>query len=430
MVLNSNGIFNRATDAKTKYGQAKARETLELLLSEAQMQKFESGLTEEELDNKIAEIGGELLPKEKPNKNLQNVIVDGYIFEIDRSVPRIVDYIGQADGVVITAMIMGNNGWVKPEETISVSGVIKTYSGGTITSSNATVIKGNTTITGFPTTGGNYTIANISEDTNIKITATDSNGKTAEKTINVVIKRDGTAPTVETLTAEAEGLKIKFNATGHDRDASGQEGSGIHHFNYIISSKQDTTLEGIPVDKRTGTFKQGQIVEIETTPTRDREETTYTIKVTATDNCNNTTLDENSKTKEITVIDGLTIAQAKELVNVDTLPQYMGKRIIDYKPTGDPNGKYRIFYFDGEESYFGEANKLYLKRQVDGNVRADGITSAEVSQRGIQMMERMNPLWKQNNLSQSENVRPNMLAGVSWLADTDNWSEYAIPRNL
>ena len=53
MVFNQDGLFNRAEQATDKYGQAKARETLELLLGEAEMRKYESGLTEEELNEEI-----------------------------------------------------------------------------------------------------------------------------------------------------------------------------------------------------------------------------------------------------------------------------------------------------------------------------------------------------------------------------------------
>ena len=56
MVLSQDGIFSRAEQATDKYGQAKARETLEMLLGEAQMQKYEKGITEEQLDRKIQEI--------------------------------------------------------------------------------------------------------------------------------------------------------------------------------------------------------------------------------------------------------------------------------------------------------------------------------------------------------------------------------------
>ena len=56
MVFSQDGIFNRAEQGADKYGQAKARETLEMLLGEAQMQKYEIGLTEEELTHKINSI--------------------------------------------------------------------------------------------------------------------------------------------------------------------------------------------------------------------------------------------------------------------------------------------------------------------------------------------------------------------------------------
>ena len=55
-VFSQDGIFSRAEQATDKYGQAKARETLEMLLGEAQMQKYEKGITEEQLDRKIQEI--------------------------------------------------------------------------------------------------------------------------------------------------------------------------------------------------------------------------------------------------------------------------------------------------------------------------------------------------------------------------------------
>ena len=53
MVLSQDGIFTRAEQGADKYGQAKAREVLELCLGEAQMQKYESGLTDEQLTEKI-----------------------------------------------------------------------------------------------------------------------------------------------------------------------------------------------------------------------------------------------------------------------------------------------------------------------------------------------------------------------------------------
>jgi len=271
-VMGDNSIFKKAQEAKEQMAIAKAREKLELVLNGALMQKYSEGLTDEQLTDKINEIGEEL-PKEKPEyPELQNVIVDGYMFEIDRSVPKIVDYIGPADGVIITANISGNNGWLKPgEASVMVTGKIKTYSGGTIVSATAT--SNGTSIADFSINGEEYTITNITEDTTIVITAKDSNNKEATKTIPVTIKIDNIPPTVDSVTAMADELKIKFSATGHDNE------SGLKHFSYTISPK-----EGLPEDKATGTFMQGQEVEITSTT-----ETAYTIEVKAIDNCDNIT---------------------------------------------------------------------------------------------------------------------------------------------
>ena len=228
MVFSQDGIFNRAEQATDKYGQAKARETLEMLLGEAQMQKYEIGLTDEELTDKINSIGEDI--KEGTDSRISQAIVDGYIFEVDRTVPKILDYIGPADGVIITASVSGNNGWLKPEEAnVSITGRIITYSGGNITTVSAT--KDGTAITGFSIGGdGSYSITNITTDTTIVISAQDSNGKSNSKTIPITIRIDNIPPVVDSVTAEAAGLKIKFSATGHDNE------SGLKQINYLIKS--------------------------------------------------------------------------------------------------------------------------------------------------------------------------------------------------
>ena len=225
------------------------------------------------------------------------------------------------------------------------------------------------------------------------------------------------------MTAEAEGLKIKFSATGHDRDALGQEGSGIHHFNYTISSTQDTLLEGIPEDKRTGIFTQEQIVEIMTTPTGNREETTYSIKVTATDNTDNVSA---NKTTNVNVIYGITIAQAKELVNENTLKDYIGIRIIDYNPKA--GGIWRVFYYDAD-NYFGYGNKtLYFKRDVNKTEKKIAIQNMyenySSSQEGIEIMKRMNPMYRDDE-DQRVSKEIESKNSCFWLCDPQNWEDYA-----
>ena len=278
MVLSQDGIFNRAEQGADKYGQAKAREVLELCLGEAQMQKYESGLTDEQLTEKINSIGEEI--KEGTNPNISQAIVDGYIFEVDRTVPKILDYIGPADGVIITATVTQNGDWQNPIAT--VTGVIKTYSGGTITTVSAT--KGGAKITGFSIDEeGKYTISDVTEDTTIEIKAKDSNNKDNSKTVPITIKIDVTPPTIEEVKATVEQMKIKITAIGHDKNASNQEESGIDYYSYEIVLTEDATLAGIPVSQRTGRFKEEETVTIEAT-----KEATYTIKVTATDKCGNT----------------------------------------------------------------------------------------------------------------------------------------------
>ena len=101
------------------------------------MIKYGEGLTDEKLDQKLGEVG-ELLPKENETTNIQQVIVGGYIFEIDRSVPKIIKYIGKAEGVIITSTISGGSGWVKPGGKATLTGTIKSYSGARITKVSAT----------------------------------------------------------------------------------------------------------------------------------------------------------------------------------------------------------------------------------------------------------------------------------------------------
>ena len=95
--------------------------------------------------------------------------------------PKILDYIGPADGVIITASVSGNNGWLNPSEAnVSVTGRIVTYSGGNITIVSAT--KDGAEITGFSIDAdGRYSITNITTDTTIVINAQDSNGKSNTK---------------------------------------------------------------------------------------------------------------------------------------------------------------------------------------------------------------------------------------------------------
>ncbi len=98
-VFGERGIFTKAEQATDKYEQEKAREALELRLSEIRMRKYESGLTEEQLEEELSKIGT-LLPKEDENSDKQQVIVDGYIFEINKGTLKVEEELGKIDKLV------------------------------------------------------------------------------------------------------------------------------------------------------------------------------------------------------------------------------------------------------------------------------------------------------------------------------------------
>lgn len=307
-VVGNQGIFKKAEQASEIYNRGKAREKLELTLTDAQVVKYTEGLTDEQLTDRINEIGEEI--EERENPDVSQAIVDGYIFSIDRTVPKILDYIGPADGIIITARVDYIYDWVNP--SASISGTIKTYSkGATIISSIATTETGKE-LSEFVKNGESYTISNITEDTTITINAEDSSGKRNSKAIEVKIIRDKTGPIITSFKAKAEGLKITIEAKAEDNE------SGLSEMTYEISPA--TGLE-----KSSGKIIEGQPVIVTST-----DERKYQVIITAKDIAGNST-----KSEAITVetIDGLTIAEVREKVTSNSaLQKYIGTKVIDYKP--------------------------------------------------------------------------------------------------
>lgn len=398
MAFNSNGILVKAESATRDYGKAKAHETLELALSDAQIQQYNEGLTDEQLNQKIIEIEGELLPKENEDSNHQQVIVDGYIFEIDRDTLKIIDCVGEADGIIITAMVSNNDtdGWVSAAASkANITGRIKTYSGGTITATNARI--GSTTIPFSIDSTGKYVIDNIKESGTYTIYAEDSKGKNKTKEIEVTVKIDKTAPTFSNVMAEAVREKIKISATATDSE------SGINRINYSV--KPST------VSPASGTLESGKEIELTST-----EATTYTITFTAIDNAQN----RETQTATVTTTNGMGIGELKEKVtSYETLKTYIGTK-VDYQPSGDTTGVYRLFYYDAD-NYFGDGvGTIYLKRDCDDNLKRSLQTT--VSDAGIAQMKKMNPLWAAS--SNADSVDLDNEKAVSWMCDSARWTNY------
>ena len=92
-VLGDNSVFKQATQAKEETAIAKAREKLEIVLTSAQIPKK---LDKEYNENEY--LDAYILEKIKDAEIVEDIaIVDGYAFELDRSVPRIGKYVGTKD---------------------------------------------------------------------------------------------------------------------------------------------------------------------------------------------------------------------------------------------------------------------------------------------------------------------------------------------
>lgn len=400
-VMGDNSIFKQAQNAKTQTEKAKAKERLETVFSSLHIEKYGQKLNIEDLDRRITEeinkMDGEEIGDDK-----KEVIVDGYRFQIDRTVPKIEEELGEADGIVITANVNGSDIWFKEGATIdvTVTGKIKTYSGGEITTLSAT--KGGEAISGFEIDNdGKYTISNITESTTIVINAEDSNHKTNTRTIPITIKIDSVLPTVDTVTASAKKMEITFSATGTDKE------SRIKQFNYSI-----TPEDGFEAGEDKGTFKQGETVTILT-----KKETTYTISIIAEDYAGNKS---EAKEKQVTTTDGLTVEEAKQLVtSMSAFKENIGKKVA-YK-SGET---WQIFYYD-EDGDFGPENTLYLKKQSaypSDDERGPLTLSSKNAEDdpAVLMMKRMNPQWSDSYCSSSFDYSSEK--GALWLCDPQIWN--------
>lgn len=95
-VFGDNGVFKRASDAKLQTEIAKAREKIEMVLSEAKIPKnIDSKYDENEYLDEF------ILSRISNTEVLDNVIItDGYVFALDRSVPKIGEYLGKKKELV------------------------------------------------------------------------------------------------------------------------------------------------------------------------------------------------------------------------------------------------------------------------------------------------------------------------------------------
>ena len=89
MLTGDNGIFSMAKEAKTKNEEAEAREKLEIELTNfvAEKNTNKEYNENEYIDNKLEEKGMTVIE--------DIVLVDGWQFQIDRNIPKILKSIGK-----------------------------------------------------------------------------------------------------------------------------------------------------------------------------------------------------------------------------------------------------------------------------------------------------------------------------------------------
>ena len=95
-IFGENGLIQRAQEGRKEYEKAEARERLEVVLADAYVEKKVSNeYTEEEfLRDHLDEYIYEQEPEAEVNG--EEISLNGYTFALDRSVPELGDYIGEA----------------------------------------------------------------------------------------------------------------------------------------------------------------------------------------------------------------------------------------------------------------------------------------------------------------------------------------------
>ena len=213
---------------------------------------------------------------------------------------------------------------------------------------------------------------------------------------------------------------------------------------YIKDNNKDKEIEveSISLDKTTlkiGLGRTSEALNVTFTPTnatdkkitwKSEPETVAKVndgKVTgvAEGTATITATSSNGKTAtcSITVVDGMTIAEAKAAVtSYTTLQQYIGTKITDYNPTS--GGTWRIFYYD-EAGEFGTVGKLYLKMDyVSNDTTLRSYTNYIPSTQGLSIMKAMNPKWRDYPTADVNTIDKENEHCVAWLCDPTNWTDY------
>lgn len=419
-VMSDNGILKKATDATNVYEKEKSREELTLVLSEVQLAKHAQGLTGESYDEKLNSAVNAIGKIDN-----DKATVSGHIWQIDRSVPRIIDYVGEDDGIEIKYTITGNDTYTKTAKKITANITVKNNKGVLDTSSikitqkvgngNETDITSSTTISSNGSEGTFELITEDTEETIFEVSAKNSEGnQSTPRTIKIVPKIDTTAPTLSNPTAVAEGVKIKIKVNAEDTQ------SGVEKIYYKVSPTTVTVKneEGTEVSASSGTIKNGEELILTAA-----EITEYTVTFTAEDKAGNSS--EEVSAPKVKTRDVITLEEAKELT-YETYPKYIGKQVIDYK--SDDTVPWRVFYVSSDSGGFvSDKRELYLIRDPDPLLMYDtSNTPAELGDEGKRLFVQLNPNWgsTSNGLPTNLTTHNHMVALSLCDVKGEQWSRF------
>ena len=158
----------------------------------------------------------------------------------------------------------------------------------------------------------------------------------------------------------------------------------------------------------------------------------------------NAALDEKAQLKNATdLMDSLygdysTVKVGDEVIKItaENAKNYYGYKVTNYNKEKDPDGVYRIFYYDAEvkdgKGKYGEANTLYLKRDWTANDVNLGKKISDSSwtdtnkNNAVTMMRKMNPDYASNQTSKTaySSLENNNERGATWLCDTTQFETY------
>ena len=471
LIFNEDGIIKKASQSKETHLEAQAREKLSLKLGEYQIEIYEQNINNEELKDsylctKLSELGP---TKEATDTNYYEVIVDGYVFWVKKDSLEIVSK--GKDTTEDATKVTASNIQIKEGQTASIAVTIEpegastrnvtykssdesiaTVSNGTVTGVNA----GTATITIRTKNGHEETFevtvieSNLTSITLSPATLSFAVGDTTSQKINATLEPEDAMNRKIVWSSTDENVatvndKGEVTAVGKGTctiKATSEKNASVYGSCSVTVSEVE--VESISLDKETltvGIRRTSETLVVTFTPANatnktitwssssDSIATVSEGKVTGvaegTATITATTANGKTATCSVTVKEGMTIAEAKTAVtSYAALQQYIGTEVIDYNPTA--GGKWRIFYYD-EAGEFGEAGKLYLKRDfISNNIKLSNYPDYIPSDKGLAIMKAMNPKWRDYPTAGANTIDRVNEHYVAWLCDPANWTNYTV----